>query len=941
VIANRLNWCHPFKPLPRILLATLVIALTSLRAADDLTPPPLDFDRQVRPILSQHCTRCHGASLQEGKLRLDSPAAILRGGEDGTVVVPHEPQRSKLLDRVRSTGEDRMPPVEAGARLTDADAATLEQWILRGASGNSKTHEDQDAENFWSYKSPTRPPLPKDSAHHANPIDAFLAAARQSVGVTLLAPASPRTLLRRVYYDLIGLPPSEEELVRFENDPSDAAYAKIVDELLARKEYGQRWARHWMDIWRYSDWYGHREMKLHHGSRRHIWRWRDWIVDAFNSDLGYDQMIQDMLAADETTSVDEHRERATGYLGRNYYAFSRSVWLHDTVDHVGMGIMAVTLRCARCHDHKYEPISQEEYFRLRAFFEPMQIRTDRVPGAAEQIDDVEPVYKKARKVLRDGFDRVYEDGEPPTYVFRAGNEKDPITDRSVRPGVPAILSSGSELGPIVPISLGFQKTHPHLRPFVVAEEEAIANQHVEEAQRELKSSREAWRRAAEHLAADQAPSSRQALDVAERKLRIAELTLSWELARGASHRATIAADLARVNASASLAASSLRLEEVHRLQTLARLGEWRLHLELTRYALEGTTLPTPSHSPVPTEWKTLSLEERAKRLTDEVAKLEAIVRSPQPNYESFGQSLQASSSGRRTALAKWLTDSRHPRTSRVAVNHVWLRHFGKPLVANVYDFGTTQPTPTHPELLDWLAVEFAENGWSMKHLHRLMVLSRTYRASSKPSPAEAALATHNESIDSDNVNLWRWNPRRIEAEAVRDSLLLLAGELDTSLGGPDIDPALEDASPRRSLYLRHTAFDRSVLLSLFDSANPDECYRRPETITPQQAWALMGSKLAFRAADRLTMSCAESMDDSACVTILYRQALGREPTASERSRCLEFIRQSIDRRTGWSTVNRPPTGALESTPDDPIVRRAAWAELAHVLLNHHDFVMIH
>lgn len=907
--------------------------------------PKVDFSREVRPILAQHCYHCHGSTRAEGGLRLDSIAAIRKGSADQAVVVVHDAKNSPLYQRLTATDETRMPPPKEGAALPAADIDLLRRWIDAGAAGGADESATGDPRGFWSYQPPRRPEVPSvPSSGTLNPVDAFIAAEQARVGVTPLGEAPPRILLRRLYLDLIGLPPTEEVLARFEQNPSESAYAEIVDQLLARPEYGQRWARHWMDIWRYSDWYGFREMKIHYGSRRHIWHWRDWIVESINADRGYDRMVQDMLAADELYPGDEKSQRANGYLERNFYAFSRDVWLQDTIEHLGLGMMAATLRCARCHDHKYEPISQEEYFRLRAFFEPMQVRTDRVRGHRDEMEDLEPVHKKPRMVLRDGFDRVYDDGEPPTYLYRGGNEKDPIKDRVLPPGVPAIL--GTKVPPVAiqPVSLPRDQYFPMLRDFVVEEEFSAAQQRVASDERQLDQARAEWRRAASYSALVKSDAAApKKLEQAEVRLQAAEMRLVASLAGQTAVRATVAADRSRF-ASGALGPPADDLAKAAALaQHEARLADWRLKQFLANAEKAGA-MPNSVPAPELPGVKAPTFDERIQEATDAIAKL--VGTSPGTAYEPLGTIYPTKSSGRRTALARWMTHPRHPRTSRVAVNHVWLRHFGKPIVPNVSDFGVNQPGPTHPQLLDWLAIDFADHGWSMKRLHRQLVTSRAYRTRSEPSPEEQKIAAQNEKLDRDNVYLWRWNSRRMEGEVLRDSLLALAGRLSSESGGPDRDPDLAESLPLRSVYFRHTSYDRPAMLELFDSPSADECYRRPQTIVPQQAWGLLCSKMAVTTARQLANQVVSSpleasASDADQVRAVYRHLLCRDPVPAEMDRCLAFLREETSAVPSDQVAANVPAGALQKGPASSAARVRAYTELVHVLLNHHDFITIH
>ncbi len=298
-----------------------------------------------------------------------------------------------------------MPPASEGEGLSGKEIALLRDWIDQGAAGPADEKPEPDPKDHWAFRAPVRPELPRlgGDARPRNPIDAFLAAARRNAGLTPQPPADRPTLLRRVYLDLVGLPPSREQLQAFLADTAPDAYERVVDRLLASPQYGERWGRHWMDIWRYSDWWGLGDEVRN--SQKHIWHWRDWIVESLNADKGYDQMLREMLAADELYPDDLDRLRATGFLARHYFKFNRNTWLDETVEHTSKAFLGLTMNCAKCHDHKYDPIAQADYYRFRAFFEPYQVRTDEVPGEADPE--------------KDGIPRAFDCNlDAPTYLLR-------------------------------------------------------------------------------------------------------------------------------------------------------------------------------------------------------------------------------------------------------------------------------------------------------------------------------------------------------------------------------------------------------------------------------------------------------------------------------------------------------------------------------------------
>ena len=385
-------------------------------------------------VFETSCLPCHAGKLKKSGLDLSSRESLLKGGEHGPAIVPGNAKAS-LLYKVVS--HEQAPHMPFGMAKLPADAiAAISDWIDKGAPFSQPIQ----ASTHWSFRQPVRPPTP--GLKYSNPIDAFLAVERDKRSLTPVPEAGRRTLLRRASLDLIGIPPTPQQLQEFLADKSSNAYEKAVDRLLDDPRYGERWARHWMDVWRYSDWYGWRKGKDVRNSSRYMWRWRDWIVESLNADKGYDRMIVEMLAGDELASSDPQTLRATGYLARSFSKYDRHGWMQDAVDHTAMGFLGITLKCARCHDHKYDPFTQEEYFQFRAFFEPYQVRTDRVPGQPD--------------TEKDGLARAY-DAEPnaETFLLIRGDIQNPDKDRRIAPGVPAAsrsIRSRSVSMPTIPTS---------------------------------------------------------------------------------------------------------------------------------------------------------------------------------------------------------------------------------------------------------------------------------------------------------------------------------------------------------------------------------------------------------------------------------------------------------------------------------------------------------
>jgi hypothetical protein len=682
--------------------------------------PKVDYARDIKPILSEHCYGCHGSSRHRAGLRLDTVAAIRKGADGAPVIVPGDSAKSVLIAAVSGAdGAPQMPP--SSQALSAPQINLLRRWIDEGAVGTKNEEGTTTPRTHWAFRAPVRPEVPKvpNSEWIRNPLDAFVAAAHAKRGLKASPPLDKGLLLRRVYLDLIGLPPTRSELCAFLADHSDGAYERVVDRLLDSPRYGERWARHWMDVWRYSDADGRKSMKQVWWSHNDIWHWRDWIIASLNHDKGYDRMVLEMLAGDELSPRDTEAAAGTGFLARSRVTLNRNLWLSNTVEHTAKAFLGLTMNCARCHDHKFDPLSQREYYSFRAIFEPHDIRGEGHPGKADTnfacVFDAHP--------------------EAHTHLFIRGDENRPDTQTRITPGIPETLAS---------------------KEFVIRP-----------------------------------------------------------------------------------------------------------------VALPGGKCST----------------------------------------------------GRRLALAGWLVGKSNPLTARVAVNHVWLRHFGKGLVDNPYDFGLRAKAPSQPELLDWLAVEFQARGWSLKWLHRLIVTSNTYRMDS----AQQHAAPENLAVDADNRYLWRMNPRRMEAEVVRDSLLQLAGELDLATGGPSLPLDTDDKARRRSLYYRYSREDKLPMLVIFDGASVEECYQRPESVVPQQALALLNSEFVNRRARAITIKACNSSGDAS-----LPDSDGQECPSHD-----EFIRAAFEH-----VLCRPPTAREFAECRQFLDEAGAEDRFIHVLVNHNDFVTI-
>lgn len=1100
-------------------LATAVfgVVLTASAAEQEKTPAPLqnaaDYVRDVKPILIEHCSSCHGGLKQSGRLRLDTVAAMTVGGESGSVIIPGNSQDSLLMEVLRGEAGFMMPPEGQGSPPAPTEIEQIAQWIDQGASAPEGETPQADPKTYWSYQplSPVDVPSEENRQWIRNPIDAFVAIHHKSKRLEPQPAARPHVLLRRLYLDLVGYPPTREELIEYLRDPSDAAYETIVNDLLARPQYGERWGRHWMDVWRYSDWYGRRPNNEIRYSQRHIWRWRDWIIQSLNDDKGYDRMLTEMLAGDEIAPLDNEVLAATGFLGRNWYKFDRNTWLFETVEQTSRGFLAMTMQCARCHDHKYDPIDQQEYYQFRAFFEPHGFRTDPVT-----LDAITEVDNGKEKVLNEGLSRAYDsDLDVPTYLFRRGDDRSPDKENPLQPGVPVALGTNGLT--ITPVSLPAESYMPGISQLALDRATTQGQKRIADAEKKRDETTAEIQRLEEQIAIvenadiafsaepfieddfdtidpkrwktvsgnwtardgrltesivtsfativstedhprnfvarvryrkldpgvyrsvgfsfDYVNSGRDSQDVYTSRVdgrpsgtvqafhRIAgkqtypkagirpatievgdwidleftvreshlmirvngkvHLDYSLPLKRVAGKFALwvhsgaaefdqlsitpIVPSIPDLKNAVTAARQRLQIDEarVEHARAKAQFERARILAERIRFGVDSGDAEAAALDAHRAELKTAlwkakievaeaqqqlllaSSDDNRKALTTAEEKESEAARQLEladGKYTKLDTEYPKESTGRRLALAQWMTRPDHPRTSRVAVNHIWMRHFGEALVQDTDNFGLSGKEPSHPELLDWLANELIANEWRMKPLHKLIVMSATYRLNSR----QGGSTDFNQRNDPNNVYLWRANSRRMEAEVVRDSLLAVAGELDLTTSGPDIDEKQGQTSHRRSLYFRTTPDNQMQMLSLFDQASPDECYRRRESVIPQQALALMNGPLAIDLsrilAGKLSQQSAQSdnkTSDRHFIQTAFETILSRQPTDEEISACSNYLSNSVSMLKDRSKLRAFPSAPQKTTVNPSSVpAQRARESLVHVLFNHNEFVTI-
>jgi uncharacterized protein DUF1553/uncharacterized protein DUF1549/cytochrome c len=837
-----------------VAVSAACLAALALRAAAADPPPAPVFEKDVLPLFQMKCLRCHGADKRQADLDLRGKPAMLKGGEDGPVLSPGSPEKSLLWIKIAA---DKMPPGKE--KLSDAEKLLVRAWIEAGArdSGVAAAPDEgasfisEEDRRFWSFRRPVRPAVPavKQAARVRNPIDAFLLAKLEEKGLSFAPEADKATLLRRVTYDLTGLPPAPAEIDAFLKDDSPDAYEKVVDRLLASPRYGEQWGRHWLDVAGYADSEGILDADY---PRTAAWRYRDYVIRAFNADKPYNRFLKEQIAGDELTDywTAYHTRKelppdvvegliATGFLrcacdtsrpdfntiknAPGYYYQT----LDDTLKIVASATMGLTVQCARCHSHKYDPIPQAEYYRMEAIFMSAYRPNQWVP----QVQ---------RRILEGSEAQVKEVNEANAKVDAAVAELKKQADALTKEYADKLFADR-----------------------LAALPEAI---------------REDVRAA---LAAD--PAKRDAVQnylagKFQKELRPEPTALAQVLPKTYPEYATKNAALAE-----SIKAEEAKRRTLPEIRALYDLpGE--PHTPLLR---RGDYLnPGPEVQP-----GVLSALDAGKP------------------FDWKPPAKDAPTSGRRLAFAEWLTQPDHPLTARVMVNRLWLYHFGEGIVSTPDNFGRIGSPPSHPELLDWLATEFVARGWSIKAMHKLMVTSSAYRqASVSPVAAEA------KKIDPDDRLLWRQRMRRLEAEPLRDGILAVSGSLNGEMFGPPVPmqrqadgevTAPADASgARRSVYLQVRRSQPLTLLQVFDQPVMEtNCTRRAVSTTAAQALTLLNSDFMGRQADAFAARVLkEKPDDPARYAVLT--AFGRPITAKEKAMLTAFLEAQTKRYQGTPDAPR-------------------------------------
>ncbi len=802
------------------------------------------FEKNIRPVLVERCYKCHSAKSEKikGGLLLDSHGGMLKGGDTGPAIVPGEPEKSLLIKALRYTDPDlQMPPKQ---QLSSEEIQNFVLWVKMGAPDTRRdppksgviisTNPIRDwteSKKFWSFQPVKDPPPPavKNNKWPKNPIDRFVLARLEARNMTPNTPGDKRTLIRRATYDLTGLPPTPEEIQSFLADKSPAAFEKVVDRLLASPQYGERWARHWLDVARYADTAGDNSDFPVPAA----YKYRNYVIDSFNQDKPYDEFLREQLAGDllPAKSDDEKFQHviATGYLAISRRFGSRASEFHltieDTIDNVGKAMLGLSVSCARCHDHKFDPIPTSDYYALYGIFNSTKYA---FPG---------------------------------TEIYR--HPKD-----------------------FVPLATGTNA-------------EAVYRYQAELAE----------------------------LDTEIEKLSDEKMVLNTRLKRARRNSGTTKDGHANIEKEGLKYDPDDDNPEAKLLKVKADLEDARTRQK----QLEATAPPVEKAYAV----REGTAGDAGIQRKGDPANLGPVV--PRGFLQVLGgQVLPPDEKGSgRLELARWVTDLANPLTARVMVNRIWQHHFGRGIVNTPNDFGARGDAPTHPELLDYLASRFKASGWSIKAMHRLIMLSAAYQLSSDDEPENAA-------VDSGNELFWRQNRQRLDAEEIRDAMLAISESLDRTMGGEHPFPpesewrfsqhkpfvAVYDTS-RRSIYLMQQRIKKQPFLEVFDGADPNATTGlRPISTTPIQALFMMNDKFTHEQADKFAARIAITFPtERARINFAYQLAFGRPATAAEVRMGRNYLKVCL---AALKETNLP-------ADEQP---RAALASYARVLFSSNEFVFV-
>ncbi|MEX2140138.1 MAG: PSD1 and planctomycete cytochrome C domain-containing protein [Pirellulales bacterium] len=897
-------------------LAVVVLWQCRARGAsptqDKVSPQDIDFfEKEIRPLLAANCFECHGEKKQEAGLRLDARLPAMRGGDEGPVIKAGDPEASKLVAAVRYTGDIQMPP---DGKLPSEKVEVLAAWVKRGApwpDHGSLVPSDDDssdkAENHWAFQPVREPPLPtvNGSDWVRSPVDAFILARLEAAGIAPSKPADRRTLLRRVTLDLTGLPPTPAEVEEFVNDASPNAFEQVVDRLLASPRYGERWGRFWLDYARYSDTKGY--VFQEDRNYRFAYVYRDWVIRAFNEDLPYDQFLVRQIAADRLPRESENNQQlaAMGFLtvGRRFLNNKYDI-IDDRIDVVMRTTMALTVSCARCHDHKFDPIPTADYYSIFGVFDASVEKllpiappsAEFEQGVREREEKLEKFMEEKRRDLEarlraDAAEFLLATRSPPgtdENMLRR-DRKTRITERWRQ----YLSERGKEFDPLFAPWCAFAAlADGEFEKHAVSLSASFAKADVEGGRLNTLVAK---------AFAGEPPKS--LAEVSARYGRLfAEIDAEWKKS---------ADDAKTKNEPPPTALAGADAEQIRQV----------LYGSDSPLVLPGDMLDRSLERPDRNEARRLRQEIEKFRTTSKSAPLQAMGMEDAARIPPKTRVLLRGSPGRpgpevarqfvsvvagesrepfnegsgRLELAHEIVAADNPLTSRVLVNRVWTHYFGQGLVRTPSDFGLRSDPPSHPELLDYLASRFVAEGWSIKKLHRWILLSSTYQQSSEDRPEARAK-------DPENLLVWRMNRRRMDLEALRDSLLFVAGQLDATIGGPAVNIVTAPFSKRRSVYGQIERQNLPAFFRTFDFATPDShSPQRFTTTVPQQALFLMNSPFVIEQAAALVKrpeieSAAEPGDR---IQRIYALLFGREATTDELALGEQFVTAGDGAESNW------------------------------------------
>jgi hypothetical protein len=900
------------------------------------------FEKKIRPILANTCYQCHSRQSKKvkGGLLLDSHEGLLKGGDSGPIFVTGDPDKSLLIKAVRYKDQDlRMPP--DGKKLTGAQVADLEAWVKMGAplpgAGAQEDRITASARTHWAFQPVKRPAVPtvKNQRWVQSAVDAFILAKLEPIGMQPAQPADKRTLIRRATYDLIGLPPTPEEVAAFVADESSDAFARVVDRLLVSRHYGERWGRHWLDVARYGS-----------TDSPYAFTYRDYVIRAFNDDLPYDEFLLQQLAADQL-DLGKNKQALAGLgfltVGRQFENNFHDT-IDDRIDAVSRGMMALTVSCARCHDHKYDPIPTRDYYALHGVF-ASSVEPEELPVLGIAPDPkAYAEYLSKRKPLQSRWDDFIREQEAlvlkqhrqqtaqylllsrePTKLAELDGEAFGLSDRKIlRTGSVRWLKALEKLDPesdpifapwfafaalptaefadrakVVSAKIADNSLARPLNSMVVR---AFAG----EPPTSLKDVAQRYGKLFEDV--DKRWQERLQSDAESRTLPESEHEALRQVFHGEDSPGNLPAELIRTlyNVPALMRIGPLR-GEITRLDAS--------HPGAPQRAMALVDSPRPKNSQVFIRGNPNRLGEEAPR------QFLAILAGDKRKPFTHGSG--------RLELARAIASRENPLTARVIANRLWLHHFGAGLVATPDDFGLRSDPPSHPELLDYLAWRFMQDGWSLKKLHRVLMLSSVYQQKSDDN-------LRHEKLDPDNRLLAKTNRRRLDFESMRDTLLFVAGNLDPSFGGRPVELLNRGTANRQPYSNRRTVYgsvDRNNLLALFrifDFANPDiTTAQRDATTVPQQALFFLNSAFVMEQACKMVnRPTFQRLDDETKrVCHLYQVVYQRDPSADELQLGLRFVQ------------SKPASTDLkEQTHEQPPL--TPWERYGQVLLMSNELMFV-